>query len=485
MVNSDIIARLVELVGPANVLVGNDATSYEQEWRGRQRGKSLAVVRPRTTNEVSEVLHWCSANGVGIVPQGGNTGLAAGAIPDDSGTQILLNLCRLNAIRKVDIQSLTVTVEAGCTLHQLREVLAGQDMLFPLSLGSEGTCTIGGNLATNAGGAQVVRHGNARDLCLGLEYVTASGEIVSELGGLRKDNTGFDLRNLLIGSEGCLAVITAATLKFVDAPSATATAWAAVRTVDDALRLLRICQAKLGRTLSSFEFMNRFSLELVEQQFPGSNIPFIENPDAGYFVLLEADDTGSEEELLGKLESTLEAALESDVLLDAAIGDSKQRSKQLWLIRENVVMAQAKVAGVINFDISLPLSAIPAFLREAHGKVAQRWGPLPAVNFGHLGDGNLHYSIHTGTATNDAKPTEAQLRDLVYGVVVAAGGSFSAEHGIGASKAGYLARYKAGPRYEWMKSIKAALDPSGILNPGKMLATTAGQYNTPERKESP
>lgn len=467
---SEALAGLAGLIGAAHVLTGEDAACFEQEWRAQLRGHALAVARPGNTAEVAAVMRFCAARGIAVVPQGGNTGLAAGAIPDASGTQLVLNLCRMDRIRHIDLRSLTATVEAGCTLQRLRETLAAQQMQFPLSLGSEGSCTLGGNLATNAGGAQVLRHGNARDLCLGLEYVTAQGEIVSELGGLRKDNTGLDLRNLLIGSEGCLAVITAATVTFVDAPTATATAWCAVADMDAALQLLRACQAGLGHALGSFEVMNRLSLEMVERQFPDHKVALLEQCDASYFVLLQADDTGSEAELMARVAHVLELALEAGALLDAAIGDSHQRSRQFWQFRENIVMAQARITGVVNFDISLPLSAIPAFLREAADSMAQRWGPLPVVNFGHLGDGNLHYSVHTADAGGKWPcPSESQLRDVVYDLVAAANGSFSAEHGIGAAKTQYLARYKAGPRHRMMQAIKAALDPQGILNPGKLL----------------
>lgn len=470
--NEDLVAELASLLGAANVLFGDNAQRYEEEWRARKRGKALAVARPGNTEEVAAVLRLCATRGIGVVPQGGNTGLACGAIPDESGQQLILNLCRLDRIRRIDISNLTVTVEAGCTLQVLREALAAQNMLFPLSLGSEGSCTIGGNLATNAGGAQVLRYGNARDLCLGIEYVTAQGEVISELGGLRKDNTGLDIRNLLIGSEGCLAVITAATLKFVDVPSASVTVWGAVSDMDGALKLLRSCQASLGQRLSSFEFMNRFSLELVQQQFPEHTVPLLENSEATYFVLLEVDETTPGVDPMMSLEPALQAAMDGGVLLDAAVGDSYQRSKQFWKCRENIVMAQAKVKGVVNFDISLPLSSIAGFLQEALNKVTDRWGTLAVVNFGHLGDGNLHYSIHTDSSERTQWPSvsEGQLRDVIYDMVVAVGGSFSAEHGIGAMKTQYLARYKAGPRHRMMKAIKAALDPQGILNPGKMLA---------------
>ncbi|MDH0683060.1 FAD-binding oxidoreductase [Achromobacter animicus] len=285
----DLLSELRTLVGPVNVLTDeDDKASYETEWRGRIRGNALAVIRPGTIQEAQTVVRLCAAQLVAIVPQGGNTGLAAGAIPDLTGSQVILSLSRLNSVRRVDRANMTATVEAGCTLQALRETLATEGLLFPLSLGSEGTCTIGGNLATNAGGAQALRYGNARDLCLGLEYLTADGSLVSELGGLRKDNTGFDLRNVVIGSEGCLAIITAATLKIQKkAPTATLCAWVGVKDVDDAVNLLQLSQSTLGTAVSCFEIMNRASLELVARAFPQASIPFLENQDVSQWVLLQ------------------------------------------------------------------------------------------------------------------------------------------------------------------------------------------------------
>ncbi|OZI71902.1 FAD-binding oxidoreductase [Bordetella genomosp. 12] len=474
--SDEILDQLRAIVGEANVLTGADKAPYEADWRGQVSGVALALVRPATADEVSRVVRLCDAWHIGLVAQGGNTGLAAGAIPDATGTQILLNLCRLKAVRHIDRPNMTVTVEAGCTLQHLREALADAGLLFPLSLGSEGSCTIGGNLATNAGGAQALRFGNARDLCLGLEFVTAQGELISELGGLRKDNTGFDLRNLMIGSEGCLGIITSATLKILDAPDASLCAWLGVPDVEAAVALLALCQAELGSALSSFEIMNRTSLTLVEQQFPDTTVPFLHDPAVGYWVLLQADARGPAIALQEQIERLLELALERSVVADAALADSLQRAKGFWRIREHIVLAQAKLPHVVNFDIALPVSAIAPFLARAAKALEQRFGALKVVNFGHLGDGNLHFSVHTAPLQQRAAQTaavEPELRALIYDLVIQLHGSFSAEHGIGTAKKGYLSHYKAGPRLRMMQDIKRALDPKGILNPGKVVEQNA------------
>lgn len=472
MAKEDFLDALRAIVGLSQVLQGPETAPYETEWRGRLKGSALAVVRPQTVTEVQDVVRLCGQHGTAIVPQGGNTGLCAGAMPDSTGTELILSLGRLNGIQRLDRENMTVTVGAGVTLHALRQHLANAGFSFPLSLGSEGSCTLGGNLATNAGGAQALRYGNARDLCLGLEFVTASGAVVSDLGGLRKDNTGFDLRNLLIGSEGCLGIITAATLRIFDAPTANACAWLAIEDEPKAIRVLRRFQQAAGQELNSFELMNRPALELVRDVLGGERAPFLETPDAGCFVLVELAGTASQQALDHILEGVLEQTLTESDVLDAAIADSHQRRKSFWLLRENIVIAQAKVARVFNFDISLPISAIPSFLRDVEEALKSQFGRASYVNFGHLGDGNLHFSIHANgmIQTDDGYvQLETDMRKAVYLLVRKHQGSFSAEHGIGSIKVGDMSNLKDPEQIRLMQEIKHAFDPNRILNPGKVL----------------
>ena len=300
---TDLLDSLRAIVGAAHVLTEGDLSAWEQEWRRRERGKALAVVRPAGTQQVAEVVRACAAAGTAIVPQGGNTGLAAGSIPDASGTQVLLSLTRMNAIRAIDAANMTITVEAGCVLQALQETAEKAGFLFPLSLAAEGSCTIGGNLATNAGGTQVLRYGNARELCLGLEVVTAQGDIWDGTSGLRKDNTGYDLRDLLIGSEGTLGIITAATMKLYPLPAARLTAWAAVPSLDDAVTLLGLAHKHIGAGLTGFEVMGRFALSLVARHMPQLRVPFIDDDAVPYCVLLENSDTESEDHARTRFEA--------------------------------------------------------------------------------------------------------------------------------------------------------------------------------------
>ncbi|HSV34663.1 MAG TPA: FAD-binding oxidoreductase, partial [Ramlibacter sp.] len=352
-----LLQQLRQAVGDSHVLTGGDLSAWEQDWRKRSRGKALAVVRPGTTGEVAQVVKACAAAGVSIVPQGGNTGLVVGSTPDTSGTQVVLHLGRLNAVRVIDGDNLTMTVEAGCILQSLQDAAEAAGHLFPLSLAAEGSCTIGGNLATNAGGTQVVRYGNARELCLGLEVVTAQGEIWNGLSGLRKDNTGYDLRDLFIGSEGTLGVITAATLKLYPLPASTLTAWAAVPSLEDAVRLLGLAHRHLGAGLTGFEVMGQFALSLVARHFTQMRVPLYEQSD--YCVLLENSDHESELHARAQFERLLETALEEGCVTDAVVAENLTQAHQLWHIRESIPLAQAEEGLNIKHDISIPISRIP------------------------------------------------------------------------------------------------------------------------------
>lgn len=467
---SELLQQLAQICGEAHVLANQDLSAYERDWRGRAQGQALCVVRPHSTTEVAAVVQACAQAGVPMVPQGGNTSLVMGSTPDGSGTEVVLSLQRLNTVRSLDKANATVTVEAGCVLKTLQQVVDEAGLLFPLSLASEGSCTIGGNLASNAGGTQVLRYGNARDLCLGLEVVTPSGEVWHGLSGLRKDNTGLDLRNLFIGSEGTLGVITAATLKLFPKPAAQGTAWAAVPSVQAAVDLLGLAQQQLGAGLTGFEMMTPMALGLVAQHMPHLQIPFWQHTPC--CVLLELSDTESEAHAHAQLERLLESAISQGCVNDAVVAQSLSQSHELWHVRESISMAQAAEGLNIKHDIALPVSAIPAFVTQTDAQLAQQFPGVRMVNFGHLGDGNLHYNVQCPVNTDAAaflQTHEAQVNHLVFESVKAFGGSISAEHGIGRLKADTLPHYKDPVALALMRSIKHALDPKNVMNPGRVL----------------
>ncbi|MBV8621607.1 MAG: FAD-binding oxidoreductase [Curvibacter sp.] len=475
--STELIQQLRHLVGPSHVLCpddpGSDLIAWEQDWRRRARGRALAVVRPATTAEVAAVVKACAASGTAIVPQGGNTGLAVGSIPDGSGTQVVLSLGRMQAVRQIDPDNLTVTVEAGCILQNLQQAAEQAGFLFPLSLAAEGSCTIGGNLGTNAGGTQVLRYGNARELCLGLEVVTADGEVWDGLSGLRKDNTGYDLRDLFIGSEGTLGVITAATLKLHPLPAARLTAWAAVPSLPQAVALLGLAHRQLGAGLTGFEVMGQFALSLVGRHMPQLRVPFLGDAAAPYCVLLENSDNESEAHARERFEALLETAFEQGCVSDAVVAENIAQARQLWHVRESIPLAQAEEGLNIKHDISLPVSRIPAFCEETDALLASTILGVRLVNFGHLGDGNLHYNVQApagGDARAFLHEHEDRVNTLVYDQVTRFGGSISAEHGIGSLKAAKLPHYKPAVALALMRRIKRALDPQQIMNPGRVLA---------------
>ena len=465
-----LIDQLRQLVGDSQVLTEGDLTAWEQDWRKRSRGKALAVVRPGSTAEVAQVVKACAAAGTSIVPQGGNTGLVVGSTPDTSGTQVVLSLQRMKTVREIDTENLTMTVEAGCVLQNLQEAAATAGLLFPLSLAAEGTCTIGGNLATNAGGTQVVRYGNARELCLGLEVVTAQGEIWNGLSGLRKDNTGYDLRNLFIGSEGTLGVITAATMKLYPLPAAELTAWAAVPSLEEAVRLLGLAHKHLGAGLTGFEVMGQFALSLVARHFSQMRVPLYDQ--APYCVLLENSDNESELHARAQFERLLETALEEGCVTDAVVAENLTQAHQLWHIRESIPLAQAEEGLNIKHDISIPVSRIPQFCHETDVLLARHIPGVRLVNFGHLGDGNLHYNVQAPKDSDAAaflNDWEEKVNSLVYESVQRFGGSISAEHGVGSLKLEKLEQHKPLVALQMMRGIKRALDPANLMNPGRVI----------------
>jgi FAD/FMN-containing dehydrogenase len=466
----DLLKTLRALLGEAHVLTEGDLSAYEQDWRKRTRGKALAVVRPGSTQQVADIVKACAKAGVSIVPQGGNTGLVVGGIPDDTGTQVLLSLQRMNAIRAVDADNLTITVEAGCVLQNLQQAAEQAGFLLPLSLGAEGSCTIGGNLATNAGGTQVVRYGNARELCLGLEVVTAQGEVMHSLSGLRKDNTGYDLRNLIIGSEGTLGIITAATMKLYPMPAASLTAWAAAPSVAHAVKLLSLAHQHLGAGLTGFEMMGQFALSLVDKHYPQLRVPLWQ--DTPYCVLLENSDSESETHARERFEHLLEVAYEDGCVSDAVVAESLSQARNLWHIRESITLAQAQEGLNIKHDISVPISFIPAFVEKTDALLTGEIAGVRLVNFGHLGDGNLHYNVQAPEGCDAQaflRDHEVQVNTLVYQSVKRFGGSISAEHGVGSMKVGSLPDYKDPVALTLMQQIKHALDPQGLLNPGRVV----------------
>ena len=472
--NNALISVLRAAIGEAHVLTHEDPQSdlsaWENDWRKRAQGRALAVVRPGNTAEVAAVVKACAAAGASIVPQGGNTGLVVGSVPDDSGTQVVLSLGRMQAVRALDAANLTVTVEAGCILQNLQAAAENAGFLFSLSLAAEGSCTIGGNLATNAGGTQVVRYGNARDLCLGLEVVTAQGDIWHGLTGLRKDNTGYDLRDLFIGSEGTLGIITAATMKLYPQPAAQLTAWAAVPSLEAAVALLGLAHQKLSAGLTGFEVMGQFALSLVNKHFPTLRVPLWEQ--SPYCVLLENSDSESEAHARAQLEGLLETAFEQGTVSDAVVAESIAQANGLWHIRESIPLAQAEEGLNIKHDISIPVSRIPAFCAETDALLQREIPGVRLVNFGHLGDGNLHYNVQApegGDAAAFLRDQEAQVNTLVFQQVLKFEGSISAEHGVGSLKADTLPHYKNPVALAMMRSIKQALDPNNLMNPGRVL----------------
>lgn len=464
-----LINQLHSIVGTANCFVDGNLEPWELDWRKRFRGRALAVVRPGDTAQVAAVVSACASHGTPLVPQGGNTGLVGGSVPDDSGRQVVLNLTRMNRVREIDASNLTMTVDAGCLLQTVQETAASQGLLFPLSLAAEGSCTIGGNLATNAGGTQVLRYGNARELCLGLEVVTAQGDVWNGLSGLRKDNTGYDLRDLFIGSEGTLGVITAATLRLYPQPAARMTALAATPTLQAAVALLSLAQSRLGPGLTGFEAMNAFSLELVRKHFPQLPVPLQPSP---WTVLLEQSDTESQAHARSLFEHLLETALERGLIIDAAIAESLQQSQAMWHLRESIPLAQSEEGLNIKHDVSLPTSKIVDFVHGTDALLAARFSGVRLVDFGHLGDGNLHYNVQAPVGADAARfllAHEREINTIVYDSVDAFGGSISAEHGIGALKRDELMRRKPPVALQLMRALKGALDPQGTLNPGRLI----------------
>jgi FAD/FMN-containing dehydrogenase len=468
--SDDLLQALREVAGEAGLITDAERMqSYLSDWRGAYRGQAAAVLRPASTEEVAAVVRLCAQASVALVPQGGNTGLCGGSIPDDSGAQIVLSLTRMKRIRAVDVANETITVEAGVILQQLQEAAAEVGRLFPLSLGAEGSCTVGGNLATNAGGTAVLRYGNMRDLALGLEVVLPDGRIWDGLRGLRKDNTGYDLKHLFIGSEGTLGIITAAVLKLFPAVRSLTTAWVALPSTQAAVELIGQMRSLCGDRLTGFELMSRQSVEFVLLHVAGVSDPFAE--EHPWYVLIELSDTQPNAPLNELLEQGLGAAFEQGVAQDAVVAASDAQVRALWALREGISEAQNHEGPSLKHDISVPVSRIPDFIARTDQALQQAFPGVRIVAYGHVGDGNLHYNISKPIGAEDAafKAQAEAIMHVIYDQTLHYAGSISAEHGLGQSKRLVAQHYKAPLELELMARVKQALDPAGLMNPGKLL----------------
>ena len=464
------LENLSSIVGSHYVLT-TAVAPYATDWRKKYFGKPLAVVKPANVEQVAAIVGLCAATGTTLVPQAGNTGLVGGGVPDNSGTQLILNVSRMNRVIEVDTVNNTMTVEAGCILQTLQETATAHGRLFPLSLAAEGSCEIGGNISTNAGGVQVLRYGNTRELVMGLEVVLPSGEIWNGLRGLRKDNTGYDLKHLFIGAEGTLGIITKAVLKLFPAPAATQTAFVGLESPAKALALLTHMQGALGDRLTAFELISDFGLSLVEKHFSRLKSPFAQRHP--WYILTDVADSRNAAALAEEFESALGAALEGGLIIDAAPAKNETEGKRLWELRENMTESQVHEGRNIKHDVSLPISKIADFIAAADAALEAAYPGVRPINFGHLGDGNLHYNIAHPLAGYTEESWVSgewkQVNQLVHDLVARFNGSISAEHGIGQLKREEIKRYKSDIELGVMRQIKTALDPRGIMNPGKMI----------------
>jgi len=464
-----LLDRLRSIVGARGLVDPVEQEPMLVDWRGQYRGRAAAVVKPASTEEVSRVVALLAAQGIPMVPQGGNTSLCGGSVPDASGREVVINLSRMNRVRAVDPDNSTMTVEAGCVLANLQQEADRHGRLFPLSLGSEGSCEIGGNLSTNAGGTGVLRYGNTRELVLGLEVVLPDGRVWDGLRGLRKDNTGYDLKHLFVGAEGTLGIITAAVLKLFPKPLSQATAFVAVEDPAAAVALLGKLREACGERITGYELLARVCLDLVLAHMPSTRDPL--SARHPWYVLVELSDSAQGEALAAMLQQALERAAEAGLVRDAALAASGAQRAALWKIREDVSEAQKLDGPSIKHDVSVPVSRVPEFIGGADAALAKRFPGIRIVAFGHVGDGNIHYNC--GKAERqDAEAFFAEsprVNRVVYDIVAALGGSISAEHGLGVLKREEIRRYKSGIELELMRAIKGALDPDGLMNPGKVL----------------
>ena len=471
-----LLERITAIVGPRGVITDpREQEGHVVDWRKLYRGATPAVVRPASAAEVAAVVGICAETRTAIVPQGGNTGMCGAAVPHPDGAEIVLSLARLNRILEVDALNNTISVEAGCILANIQQAAREAGRLFPLSLGAEGSCQIGGNLSTNAGGVNVLRYGNTRELVLGLQVVLPDGRLWDGMRGLRKDNTGYDLKQIFVGAEGSLGIITAAVLKLFPLPRSRATAWAAVKDPQAALELLALVRGHCGDRVTAFELISRNCLELVLRHIPGTRDPLAARHQ--WYVLAEIGDAQPGEAARLDLERALAAAIERGLSADAAIAASESQAQALWRLRETIPEAARDEPGMLyRHDISIAVSQVPSFIRDAREALAARFPGANVICFGHLGDGNLHYNAFVpGRRRDDPAARDAgDVTQTVYDIVRRFHGSFSAEHGIGQSKLAEMARYKSPLELELMHRLKATFDPAGIMNPGKVLPRKDG-----------
>ena len=466
--SADTLTRVRSVLGTKGVIDNpNDMAAYLEEPRGRWTGQTPLIARPSSTEEVAKLVHICADTQTALVPQSGNTGLVGGQIPESH--EIVVSTDRLTNVRQVDIVNNTITAEAGCILSHLQDLADTSDRLFPLSLASEGSARLGGVLSTNAGGNNVLRYGNARDLTLGLEVVTPKGAIWSDLSGLRKDNTGYDLKHLFMGAEGTLGIITAATIQLFPKPQQTETAFVAMRDIEACLDLLGEAKMLSGDCVSSFELIPRIALDFQLTHQDDARDPLAQK--AEWYILFELTSSMPGHHLRTVMEHILEVAVDTGLITDGTLAANKRQRAALWALRESISEIQKREGASHKHDISVPVSAIPQFLSKAITAVSRAVPGIRPVPFGHIGDGNIHFNLSqpkdSSRAAYDAQRDD--IAHLVYDIVADLGGSFSAEHGIGIAKKQDLNARKDPTALALMRQIKKALDPDGIMNPGKML----------------
>ena len=461
-----LLEQLRDIVGPGGCITDPvELQPHLIEWRGAYKGQALAMVKPRSTAEVSAIVEVCAEAGIAIVPQGGNTSMCGGAVPDASGEQVILSLSRMNRVRNVDAGNFSMEVDAGCILANAQDAAKDAGCYLPLSLGAEGTCQVGGNIATNAGGLNVGRYGTARALVLGLEVVLADGTVLDSLRSLRKDTAGYDLKQLFIGSEGTLGIITAASLRLFPEPGPLSTALLGIETAGAAVELLGSLKTALDDRIESFELVSQYVFELVTTHIPGTKLPF--DDDYPWYVLLETA-TGADLEIL---EIALAQEAEQGRLLDAVIAKNAKEAEDLWRLRHSISEAERQDGKGLKHDISVPLSRMQEFLARGDELLAELCPDATLVAFGHVGDGNLHYNVvlPRELSEDDWIAEGERVTHAIYDIVDELGGSFSAEHGVGQSKREWLVQYRAGPELDLMRQLKKTLDPANILNPGKVI----------------
>ncbi len=460
---TELIEHLKSVVGPQGWISDEDALRpHVTEWRGVYEGRTPVLLRPSDTVQVADIVRACAQEGVGIVPQGGNTGMCGGAVPDASGSQVILSLARMNRVRAVDAANFSMEVEAGCVLATAQDAARSANRYLPLSLGAEGSCQVGGTIATNAGGTNVLKYGTTRSLVLGLEVVLADGRVLDTLRSLRKDNTGYDLKQLFIGSEGTLGVITAATLRLFPDPGARTTALIGIATAGAAVDLLARLKEALGDRIESFELVSGRVFAIVEKHIPAAKLPF--SRAYPWYVLIETSAAAQ------KTEDALANEAAGDRLLDAVIAKNEKEERELWRLRHSISEAERQEGKALKHDVSVPLSKMQEFLQRGDALLAALRPDLELVAFGHVGDGNLHYNVvlPQGLAPDESLTEGERITRAIYNLVADLGGSFSAEHGIGQAKKAWLAEYRSGTEFDVMYLLKKTLDPANILNPGKL-----------------